>query len=383
MIPVKKKLKMPQREAISFIQNDAKSMRSHSSRRSGFGKLGAKSQKVMKNGKDPNTIEEAVLPIPISSQKTEAPEEEALRVRKELQIKKKKEENEKLKIIQKEEEDNLKKLQKDSDEIKNKSFTYDTKGKIILITPIHYDSIPPSYSVLNYNPEPLAKEDPKPVKRNKSRNEFVSIKRIKSTPNQEKEWVRNMTTLQVSLIDVIKLNPGVTFIDGARTKYPTEDNQASQNMSRKKYVSLYKTVEPVNTLSDKKSVSISSAGSFRRSPDSKKDLLQVIPDYDEFDNSENRGIDGVNKDLPLNYKEIHGKVMQYGNGLDFSLTDGPNEQFNAEILKNKQWGANPPLKEPKLIERLPKRPSSKELRELYGNILKKPKDNPFITPQEL
>ena len=90
MIPVKKKLKMPQREAISFIQNDAKSMRSHSSRRSGFGKLGAKSQKVMKNGKDPNTIEEAVLPIPISSQKTEAPEEEALRVRKELQIKKKK-----------------------------------------------------------------------------------------------------------------------------------------------------------------------------------------------------------------------------------------------------------------------------------------------------
>ena len=41
------------------------------------------------------------------------------------------------------------------------------------------------------------------------------------------------------------------------------------------------------------------------------------------------------------------------------------------------------MKKPVVPDRLPKRPSSKDLIEIYGDIMKKPKDQPFITTKEL
>ena len=387
-IPVKKKIKMPQTEQSSVIlPPDAKSSMSYSSRRSGLGRI-VKQSRSLRNQKDNIPIEEGVIPMPIPEDKNDvSEEEEMLRSRKERELKRKKEEVERLKKIKEEEAEKEKRMQKEADEMKKKSFTYDHKGKIIFVNPVKHDNIPNTFTAIRYVAEEPLKEEPKPqVKRNPPRD-FAAVKRLKSAPMQEKEWVKNITSIQLPMFEAIKLSANVTFIDGSRTKYPTENREEFKTMSRKQYNAIYQTKQEAEInisagLPDKKSPSVSSGESLKKSPDSKKDLLDIIPDYESLaERSEQSNIISTSLS-PLRVSQ-HGKIIQYGTSFQLDESAGPNQKFNAEIIKSKNWGLNPPMKEPKVIERYPKRPDSKEMRELYGDILKKPKDNPFITPQEL
>jgi Domain of unknown function (DUF4639) len=384
-IPVKKKIKMPQSEQTNFTPvPDAKSVASYSSRRSNMNRIGKTSKS--RNMKETGAIEETAIPVPIPQPKIDPnDQEEILRAKKEKEIKRKKEEAERLKKIKDEEEEKEKKIVKETEDIKNKSFTYDHKGKIIFVAPVKYESLPNTLNIVRFmSQEPPKEEVKKPVKKTPVR-EFVSVKRIKTAPNQDQEFVKNITSIQPSLIDSIRLNVGVTLTDGSRTKVPGADAQMDyKTMSRKQYNQLYQPKNIIienNILSDKRSSSVSSDESLKQQLDSKKDPMDIIPDYEEFkaiDRSEK-----ISSSVSPIRSNQYGKVVYYGNNFELNQSAGPNEKFNAEILKNKNWGFNPPIRDPKIIERVPKRPSTRELRELYGNIIKKPKDKPFITPKEL
>ena len=389
-IPVKTKTKMPQAEQSSFVvPPDARSSVSFSSRRSGLGRmLRSNRNNNNKTPKENNPIEEVVIPMPIYQDKNEvSEEEEMLRIRKEREMIRKKEDSERVKKVKQEEIEKEKKAQKESDEMKKKLFTYDHKGKIIFVNPIKHENIPDSYVALKYLPEEIPKEEPKqPAKRNPPKD-FAAIKRLKSAPLQEREWVKNITSIQPPLYEALKLSANVTFIDGPRIKHSIE-NHEEKTMSRKQYNAIYqpKPETVANITADspiKKSPSVSSTESLKKSPDSKKDLLDLIPDYEQVSERSSKGRKILSSLSPTRALQQHGKVIQFGTNFNLDDSVNPNQKFNAEILRNKSWGLNPAFKDPVLIERLPKRPSSKEIRGLYGDILKKPKDHPFITPQEL
>jgi hypothetical protein len=86
---------------------------------------------------------------------------------------------------------------------------------------------------------------------------------------------------------------------------------------------------------------------------------------------------------PIRINKTYGKVTRFGHSFEVNEQSGPNDRFNSEILKNKNWGLNPAGKEPRVVDRLPKKASTREIRELYGDMVKKPKDQPFMTNKEL
>ena len=386
-IPVKRKMRMPSTEQTSFaLPADAKSVASHSSRRSALGRS-VRQGRSLRNPKENASIEEIVAPVPIPQDKNNvSEEEEMIRTRKEREVKRKKEESDRMKKIRDEEVEKEKKMQKETEDIKNKSFTYDHRGKILYVNSVKYDSIPAMYTAVKYVSEEPLQELPKPLVRKTQTRDFASVKRNKTAPHQEKEWVKNITSIQPPLIEAIKLSANVTFIEGPRVKY-AQNLEDSKTMSRKQYNALYQPKidqTALNTgMPDKKSSMGSSVDSLKRSPDSKGDLFDIIPDFEDFNAAAETNQKGSPVNSPSRTAQQHGKIIHYGSGFKADELAGSSQKFNAEILKNKNWGLNPPIREPRLVERVPKRPDSKELRELYGDIVKKPKDKPFITPQEL
>ncbi|OMJ78979.1 hypothetical protein SteCoe_21107 [Stentor coeruleus] len=383
-VPIKKVYAIPK---IEPFQNptlpDARSVHSHTSRRSIYGRLNKSSRN--KNFKDTEAIEESITaePIPVIPNENND-QEELLRTKKEREIKKKREENERMKKMKEEEDQKEKKIVKDTEFMKNKIFTYDCKGKILNVNHMKPESIPAGILTVRYHSQDPVIEEPKPIVKKKPTSEMQPAKRIKTTPQHEQDWVKNLTLLQPPLFDSIRLSVGVTLVDGQRTKRSTESVDF-RFMTRKQYnqtfhSSMNQTVI-LNPPLERRSSIDSSVDSEYKNHEGKKDFLESIPDYEDF-KGDNQGTKNVSISMsPI--RPGHGKVVKYGTGFEASEQSGPNDKFNAEILKNKNWGLNPPMKEPKVIERLPKKSSTKEMRELYGDILKKPKDNPFITPSEL
>jgi hypothetical protein len=228
----------------------------------------------------------------------------------------------------------------------------------------------------------------------KTLREFVSVKRLKTAPQQEKDWVKNATLVQQQLFEAIKLSPGVTIIEGTKTKLPpSETPDIFRTMSRKDYINLHKpkselgykknsTPGTTGMFGNKNSSSKGSLESMKKTQDSKKDFFDMIPDYDDEAGDDDFREKIVPSITPTKSRN-HGKIIQYGADYKLDISAGPNEKFNMELIHNNKWGLNPPAKEPKVLERLPKKPTAKELREIYGYIVKKPKDKPFVTPSEL
>jgi hypothetical protein len=385
-VPVKTKVKAPQAEQITVVtQPDARSIVSYSSRRSVMNR-GQKAGKSVGKIKETATIEEKIAPMPIHQEKSEINEiEEELRYRKEREMKRKKEDAERVKKMKDEEMEKEKKIQKEAEEIKKKNFTYDHKGKILYVNQVKVEAMPESFINVKYSSQgPPTDEPKKPIKKKPIR-EFVPIKRTKTAPTQEKEWVKNITSVQNPMIELIKLTPGVTYIEGGRSKCNPDAADSFKTISRKQYNDLYqpkleKVADQSAFIAEKKSSSASSLDSSKKASESKNELLDIIPDYEDAPvEPETRPKVGMS----LSPVRQHGKIMQYAGVVNLDISAGPTEKFNADIINNKNWGLNPPLQEPKVIERIPKKPSVKQLRELYGNIVKKPRDAPFITPGEL
>ena len=391
-VPVITKVKLPKSEPTTTFAPDTKSVKSYSSRRSGMPRL-PKSSSIKTKVAETSSIDEGIIPVPIPEDKSEVNEEEEfLRQVKEREMKKRREDADRLKKMKDEEVEKEKKLQKEAEDMRKKVFTYDHRGKIIYVNQVKVESLPESFNECRYVSQEPVVEEKKVKPRKKSANDFTSVKRVKTAPVHEREWVKNVTSIQPSLIEAISLNPNVTFIDGSRTKYPpVEKADEGKTMTRKEYIMNYQTKqENVNFIEnlekngkdEKRSSTLSSFDSGRKGMDSKKDIFEIIPDYENLPQDKGDNVRG-NRSVPPARSKTHGRIVQYGTGNKLDSSLGPMDKFNSDILNNRNWGVNPPLKEPIIIERRPLKPDMKQLRDVYGNILKKPKDVPFISASEL
>ena len=87
-------------------------------------------------------------------------------------------------------------------------------------------------------------------------------------------------------------------------------------------------------------------------------------------------------DFQLKPFKSRGNIKTFGVSSKID-EENPIEKFNKDIIKNKQWGINPAMKKPLIVEKVKKKPDDRGLKDIYGDILKKPKDQPFITVDEL
>ena len=361
---------------------DAKSVASHSTRRTNQQRIGGATRRG--NFKESNTIDEPIQPSPIEPSIQELDEEiESLRHQKERLTKRKKEETERLKSIKAEEEAKEKKIQKDSETMKNKTFTYDFKGKIILITPSKPETFPHLNQTVRYSlPGPIP-EEPKPANKAKP-SRFLPVKRNKTAPKSEQDWVKNLTVGQQAMFDQIKLSPRVALIDGPRSKQGVDEGQElrTMTMTRKEYQLVSKAVKSAGQqpAPERRSSVCTSVDSDLKNFEGKPGFFESIPDFEGLGQEAFHPSSSMS---PVRTNKTYGKVVRFGNSFEVSDQSGPTDRFNADILKNKNWGMNPASKEPKIVDRLPKKASTKEIRELYGDMVKKPKDQPFMTNKEL
>ncbi|CAG9321048.1 unnamed protein product [Blepharisma stoltei] len=406
-IPVKKKIKMPSVETSNQqLPADMRSVKSFRSSRSVFNQVNKLNKTV--RGMQGEVIDEVKgQPIPIAQDKEDiSEEEEQMRQRKEREMKRKRDEKERIRLRKEEEEEKEKKIVREAEDLKHKLFTYDSKGKIVLVNAIKYDTIPPTAMIMKYTlPVPVveensSKDQKKPKKETK---EFSIVKARKQAPLQEQEWVKNVTSVAPPIFDTIKLSAGVTVVEGSRTKYPNhQSSEKLKTMTRKEYRTLTDQHIPTNYKDivdnprdnyDRKSSPQSSQESFKPGSNiqSKRDLLESIPDFDE----ENHDVEELTEEdsmaekpsvkLPKpDTRSKKDRILQYGQSIEETEEMNPVEKFNLSILRNKQWGTNPPFKQAFVPDKIPKKhPNSKEALQIYGDQIKKPKDEPFASIKEL
>ena len=362
VIPVIRKVKLPtavEQNRITFASKSKKTIRSRSSALSFI----KRNNLLPKAHAESQIIQEEPSRIPYYEPLPEINEEEKRQL--------------------KEEKDIETRILKEEEKFKGKGISYDCKGNIIVVKPIVFTNI--------YNETQPVKLIPETLNQNLNINVKPKVPRkALSTPKKQKyleydqEWVRNARFKAASILEHISPNSNVTIIDKHRTIYPPKplDNMT---MSRKQYlhsVTPKKQELESSFAQDKKSMSFSSLKSgLGKDNESKKSYFENLPDYEENPGALFTEQNSPKSVSPVNSKGL-GRIIHYATENKINLCR-PLDRFNLEILENKRWGANPPLARPTIVSRVPHKLNLKEMREIYGNIVKKPKDCPFMTVEEL
>ena len=318
------------------------------------------------------TVEETTKPKAFAlelMQEPPNPEEDRLRLEKEKEWKRRQEEDARQRKLKEEEEEMNRRVQKMATDLKNREFTYDYAGSIIMVNPPKPERMPAYSQSVDFSiPEPVLDTSPKPKRRAQSKEPTMSVK-PKKTPLSEVEFVRNLGTVQPPLMDSIKLNPGVVISEQGRVKRPPPDKNSKQTMSRAEYQQLldqsFKEVSHTSPLPKKPASAVNSQDSQKKSSVtfSKKELLnELMDETEELDAQSKHGSDKMSKVSKKSKKEE-----------ELSLVD----RFNMELLKAKDWGVNPQTREAVVPDRMPVRPNEKDLRETHGWRNRRPRDRPY------
>lgn len=371
---VKPKQTIP--EPLNRTQFDSKSVKTLKSRRSTSRSLN-KTNNASKTNKsiiDHATINEEVSPIPQHIVEIDYDVEE-LRKRKEFEVQKRRNEREREKSFKKIDQELSKKLEKEAELLKDKQITFDYTGKVIIVTKPELGDIfemntPVRFSSL----EPISESKSQKIIK-KQTHHLTVMKKPARTQAEEKLWVKNMLIRASPLLENIELSPNVTLHDGPKTKLPPNDKNLQ--MTRKHYFSTTNNAKK----STKKSSSVCSGNSNIKITNDEKDFFENIPDYENANFIQTEHSRFVKSISPIS-RVPHGRVVNYLSDKNL-VPASPQDYFNLEILNTQLWGINPPLKTPKVIQRKPVKIGPNEMREIFGNIVKKPKDHPFMTPEEL
>ena len=371
------KITKPQSELLT--ESDRKLISTLRSKRSNqrlVNKTG-KVSKIIKNIIEHPTINEQITPIP--EKIAEVDEEiEEMRKRKELSANKIRAEREREMNMMMMDEELNRKLEKQADELKDKQITFDCTGKVIFVSKPELGDIFKMSTPLRFSSlEPVSESKSQKFIRKKG-YQMNSMKKPAKSQAEERAWVRNIITRAPPLLDNIELSPNVTLNEGQVTKLPPKDKNFK--MTRKKYFSNISN----STKSANRSFVNSEKSDFK-SFNEGKDIFESIPVYENLNEDDNE----VEFEPPRQAKSIspiskipHGRVVNYFT--THNLTPcSPQDYFNLQILNTQLWGMNPPIKTPKVVQRKPIKVGPKEMRELFGNIVKKPKDHPYLSPEEL
>lgn len=323
-------------------------------------------------------------PIPLPEQKVVVSAvEDKLRLSKEAEVMRRFEEEERIRKANQAEEDRIKEAAKRAQELRDKPFTYDYEGRIMLLRPLHETGAngDTEYQVaIDAPPNPKGK---KQLGRVPSRKELPTLKQ-KKAPVNDVEFVKNVQSGQPPLFDNIKLTPGVKIGEGNRFK-TSPHRQKNRTLSRGQYRRL---AESPGLLMTQSSFASSIKSSKHETKDGAKnealksqvmtsnpELLSEIPDIED----EERFEASVNPN-PRKSKSVRqlAPITKFGEEVEEEEGMSEVDQFNFKILKSTNWGSNPPIREPILPTRMPKRPSNKSLQETHGFKIKLPRDRPYI-----
>jgi hypothetical protein len=322
-------------------------------------------------------------PVPLPQQKVNSTtEEDTLRQQKDAENLRKIEAETRKRQEQETEQERAKDVAKRLQELKDKEYTYDYDGRII--------TVKTQTDARQFDgPEFKLAEDEPPKAGNKRRiQKVVSPKELptvksKKPPVGDLEFVKNIQSGQPQLFTNINLSAGVTIGEGTKSRQSPKRPKL-KTLTRSQYHKLTET----NSLHNTHSSFTSSIKSSRKEPKerdefgrtqvvtSRRDLLSEIPDNEEDEADE------------LMHRPLHGKsqstrlfsaITRFGEGAQESEGVSEIDQFNFELLKNKQWGANPPIKNPLIPSKLPQRPSQKTLRETHGSRAQLPRERPATT----
>lgn len=201
-IPVHKKFKAQQVKIETSMANENKSSVS-------FKTSFYRTNSMRKPKNSPLKIKEDPVPFPMDVQIPEiSDKEEFIRLKKERDFKRKQEEMKRLEVLKLEEETKKKLLAKQLNG-KGKDYTYDSNGKIIVISQFKNEKNlleSTSYKFTD-NPELVSKEliknfyDPSPVMK-----KFKVLEPIPEKPFKQSQ--------SVTILDQLKLAPGVSIVSG-------------------------------------------------------------------------------------------------------------------------------------------------------------------------
>lgn len=328
------------------------------------------------------SIQEEVSKIPEPIKPPESIELKQARREKKLKVLKKQQKLENERKLLEEEKETEKKIQKEEEKFKGKVLTYDYKGNIITVNPLVFGNSFQEVQPVKLMPEV---EEAEEIESKKPRFQRKALSTPKKQKNfqYENEWVKNVKTRQMNILEHMSLSPNVTVTQNNRTIYPPKPLE-NLGMSRKQYLLSItpqrQQIEPMAE-TDNRSVSFSSFKQDSVEKMSKKNYFDNIPDYEDIQNtviSETVSPFGTS---PINGQQ-YGRIIHYATENKINLVR-PVDRFNLEILGNQHWGANPPLARPSIVSRVPHKLNLKQIREIYGNLVKKPKDLPFMTVEEL
>lgn len=323
--------------------------------------------------------------VQLPEEKVEVTSEEAiLRFHKETESDRLWAEKERIRIIHEAEQEREREAARRVQELKNKTFTFDYKGRIMLQRKIMDHKSPtvePEFNVIaDLSPTP----DKRPLMKIISKRDLPSL--VTKRPSEKHvEFVRNIQASQPPLYDNIKLSSGVLVRDGNLNRSSHLKSQV-RTLSRQQY----RQVTETNTTSLDKSRSSQSSSLRPRGPEDRKEneenvksavvttnshILLELPDI-----AEEKPLLSNLRISPEKSKTSRAltPITMFWEDMEDVAKLSEVDKFNFTILKNTNWGNNPPLRTPSVPARLPSRPTAKNLQETYGYRTKLPRERPHI-----
>ena len=366
-IPVHKKFISPKIEKTERLETIPEAKSTVSFKTSFY-----RSNTLQKLIRKPSKIFEEPLPEPMEIDFIEISDaEEFMRLKKERDYKRKQEEIIRLEALKKEEENKRKLLAKQFNG-KMKNFTYDCNGKILIINP------PKIEADLIEKVEFKVKEDEKfedkikslPRTGQNTRSQFERKKML--DPIIEKPMTK---VYSLSILEHIRLAPGVSIGNSKRVANTARSGELVSGQIKKienhsQGLQSLRMPEPGSEIVKKK----------LKLAESASEAALALP---QIHNRKEASIGSKVKSKSKSDRKKSYQIKQYSKEMtaDDNLTD--YDKFNLAILNDLTWGKNPATRSIKVSARVPKAMTAKDQWEIYGYLAKKPKDDPFISAEEL
>jgi len=330
--------------------------------------------------------ERSYTPIPLPEQKEViSPEEDKLRQSKDLETQRRLEEEERIRKANHAEEERIKEATRRAQELRERPFTYDYEGRIMMLKPANEVKGPFGETEFQIPiQEPPTSTNKRRIAKVFSSKELLPSIKQRKAPAADIEFVKNVQSGQPPLFDNIKLAPGVRIGEG--NKYKNSPNKhKSKTLTRAQYRNLTESPGLLMTTSSYSSSMRSSRREVRGEAreevmksqvvTSNHELLSEIPDIEDEDAHE-----VIQKPSPRKSKSSRNFASITKFGEDMEEDEGMSEvdKFNFQIMKSKNWGSNPPVREPIAKGEMPKRPTHKGLQQTHGYKKRLPRDRPFI-----
>mmetsp|Transcript_33597 Transcript_33597/g.38177 ORF Transcript_33597/g.38177 Transcript_33597/m.38177 type:complete len:572 (-) Transcript_33597:316-2031(-) len=331
--------------------------------------------------------------------------EEQLRKQKDKENLRRKEELETRKKREEEEAENERRLAKVAADLKSKEFTYDNAGRIMMVTHVKPEKLPPTNYLVRFDMPSEEDEEKRAKKKEKKRTSLVMEKSASKGVLKKRQSTKSQTLLGDSVFALLQPNSGVRMMEAGRLKQGSMTARVENKMSRKDYNDLTQASRvkyeearrrekgesmPTTMLSDDKDKHKLSLPTLRKTNLSLESMDRADP---------LKSVQVKNEDLLKRINEMNVGQTTWIPGTDANTTTSkgmsktfgagrvrraedldPNDtvataidKFNMEILANSSWGLErtsgsfrPGSKNPKT--------KKKDVIKALGNVKKLPRE---------